>query len=147
MKKYSIFVLLASVVILFSACKGDEEPYIVFKDSSGNALSADTQYISLNSIKTITVESGFIEKKKEHNMIHYQMQIDNSPEYDLLFYPTIFKINTVGVYNNLTTEKAQIVLSFNESPFKNKTIEEGTVIKISVFDDKSLQKSVLFKIQ
>lgn len=147
MKKYGIFVLLASIVILFSACKGDEEPYITFKDSSGNALSADTHYISINSIKTITVESGFIEKKKEHNMIHYKMQIDNSPEHDLVFYPGIFKITTVGAYNNLTTEKAQVVLSFSESPFNKNTIEEGTVIKIRVFDNKSLQKFVLFKIQ
>ena len=147
MKKYSIFILLASVMVLFSACKGDEEPYIRFKDSSGGVLSAGTHYISGNSMEIITVESGFIEKKKEHNMIHYQLQIDNSAKYDLIFYPNIFKITAIGAYNNLSTEKAQITLSFNEAPFNKNTIGEGTVIKITAFDDKSLRNSVLFKIQ
>lgn len=147
MNKYTLIASLAGIIILLTACKGNEEPYIKIKDEAGNVYANNTIIaISPNSTKKIFVESGYINKKNENNRIYYRMQVNGKPEaeggQDLFFFPSILDITKIGAYNNLETENATITLNFNDYDLEL----EGTV-RIAVQDTKSMQRIITFKIE
>lgn len=141
MKKIQIFIALLGIVTILGSCSSDDAPYIIFNDQHGEINTSDIIDVALNSNMELFVSAGFEEAKGEHNMIHYERQINDGTIVDLTFTGTL-DILTVGVHNNLIIEKAQISLSFDEE-----TVVPGDMVKIIARDNGTLRNTVVFKIK
>jgi hypothetical protein len=147
MKKHYISIIIAGLVLSFSSCKKYEEPYIKIKDEAGNVYKNNAVLtVSSDATKKLFVESGYINEKKEDNRMYYRMQVNGEPEadggQDISFLAGMLNITSLGSYNNLETEDAVITLNFT-----NDGIGSGETVRITVQDTKSLQRTIIFKVE
>ncbi len=141
MKTIYTLAILLGISLFFTSCGSDDEPYIVFRDSNGNAINAPVITVPLNSERDLYIDIGYEEAKGEHNMIHYERQINDGQVIDLTFTGTL-DILTVGVHNNLLIEKAKIYLDFNEN-----RVSRGSHVTVIIRDNGSLRRTLVFEVE
>lgn len=141
MKTTNILAALVGMILFFTSCGSDDEPYIVFKYGDGTVINSAVVPVELGSELELYVDIGYEEARGEHNLIHYERRIDDGVLVDLAFTGTL-KILSIGVFNNLNIERSRIRLDFSEE-----RVSHGSQVMVIVRDNGSLRRTLVFEVE
>lgn len=139
--KIKTLSILLLVLTIFSACSSDDDfsyPYIIYKNSSGQVLNpAQTIQVEYNSTYRINAEIGYHDFSG--NQLRYEWRIDNGNFKQYSAFDGL-NITTLGRYNNLSTVKATLDITFTDE------IQPGSTVIIRIRDTDSLAKELKFSV-
>ena len=138
MKNIKLLAFLSAVVVLFSACKTDDEhdPYIVFWSQDGKWIET-TENIPVQLNGTFVFRSEIVYKGESK----YEWKIDDG-EFEQYSSVDGLNITTIGTYNGMKLQKATWTLDFDDE-----IVEPGSIITIRLSDMPDLIRTLSFQVQ